>query len=384
MPAVEQAFSALNRPGGQSAHELHWHGSPSAQSQPGAGQSRRSVWYWSTPQPVCPCIGAPMHMTASSFPPRHPSDVRSVHAPDSVVWSSKPVLAFNAAHSWRTPSAVHHPPGPQCAVGDFDGIGDGLVLGTALGEYDGDADGKMIGDVDGDTLGDADGLTLGLSLGEVDGEELGLALGLALGDVDGEALGLADGRSLGEVDGETLGELDGIADGDVVGAALGLVDGLALGRVDGEALGEPDGTNVGAMVGQADGDSLGLDVGLVVGAAVGVQASAPDNFPTAPAIPVIPNGHVEHRLFPSAPWKNPFGQSIHSRWPVHATYVPAVQFVHVAAAAFVDPIGPYMPAEHAVPEHDVSLLQKRSLYCPDGHAAHVLHLHHAYVLEFAR
>ena len=63
---------------------------------------------------------------------------------------------------------------------------------------------------------------------------------------------------------------------------------------------------------------------------------------------------------------------MHSRWPVHEMYIPAVQFVQVACAALVAPIGPTLPAGHSVPEHDVAVLQEPLLYRPDGHTAHAL------------
>ena len=57
--------------------------------------------------------------------------------------------------------------------------------------------------------------------------------------------------------------------------------------------------------------------------------------------------------------------------------MPAVQFVHVACAMLVAPIGPAFPAGHTVPEQDVAvvqllLLEEPSLYLPDGHTAHLL------------
>jgi len=256
---------------------------------------------------------------------------RAVHAPASVTWLSKPVLAFNAAHSWRTPSAVHHPPDAQRSVGDFVGIGDGLVLGTALGDTDGDQEGEALGNVVGDALGP--------ELGETDGE--------ALGDVDGEALGLSLGTAVGDV--------------------LGLAEGLELGDT----------------LGIADGDSLGLDEGLEVGAAVGVQASAAADFPTAPTIPARPDGHASHPLAPSVPWYHPCGQSTHSRWPSATLYVPATHAVHDVCAALAAPVGPTLPAGHGAPRH-VRSLEHPALCWPDGHAAHVLQKHHAYSLRANR
>ena len=84
--------------------------------------------------------------------------------------------------------------------------------------------------------------------------------------------------------------------------------------------------------------------------------------------PVEPAGQYE-----------PAAQFVHDDAP-GALCVPAAQFVHVASAAVVAPVGPYLPAAHAVPVHAVasgllpykSLLQPPPLCRPAGQSAQAL------------
>ena len=119
--------------------------------------------------------------------------------------------------------------------GALDGLGVGLVLGTADGASDGLADGASVGEPlgtadgasDGDAVG-ADGETLGAPLGASLGESLGAGLGLSLGDFDGAYDGL-DGSTVGHV--ARVGVAEGRADGVALGLEEGRPDGLALGAL---------------------------------------------------------------------------------------------------------------------------------------------------------
>ena len=89
----------------------------------------------------------------------------------------------------------------------------------------------------------------------------------------------------------------------------------------------------------------------------------------------VPAAQIAHALWPVAGWRHPDGQLshalerpvcalyvpaaqlVHAAAPVCALYVPAGQLVHVASAAVVAPVGPYLPAAHAVPVHDLAWSQ---------------------------
>ena len=86
-----------------------------------------------------------------------------------------------------------------------------------------------------------------------------------------------------------------------------------------------------------------------------------------------PAAQSAHSLWPTLPWNVPTGHSTHSRCPASLLYMPAGQSVHVPAwPSLVRPVAPTLPAGQAVPEQDVAVLQPPPLYCPGGHAAHVL------------
>ena len=74
----------------------------------------------------------------------------------------------------------------------------------------------------------------------------------------------------------------------------------------------------------------------------------------APAFEYLSAAHAEHELAPVEGLYLPASQEAHVDAPVALENLPATHRVHVAADDEVDPGGPYQPAAHAEPEHELA------------------------------
>jgi hypothetical protein len=86
----------------------------------------------------------------------------------------------------------------------------------------------------------------------------------------------------------------------------------------------------------------------------------------APAAEYLPSAQLVQLEAPTAAEYVPAVQLVQAEAPVNAMYVPAGHNKQVVADADVDPVCPYFPAEHRVPEHvEFTVAPTAVEYVPD-------------------